>query len=233
MPLIEVKDLGKIFQADENETPTVALSHVSCTIEKGELIAIVGPSGSGKSTLLQIIGMLDRPTSGEYRFNGTLVDELDDDAQATLRNTSLGFVFQSFNLLARTSVLENVKLPLAYSTRPIREWDRLAKTQIEAVGLTQRIHHEPAQLSGGEKQRVAIARALVNDPEIVFADEPTGNLDSVSGNAVMDILLSLHREGHTVIIITHDKALAKKADRIIYLKDGNIVWDGRASEFTQ
>ena len=231
MPLIELHNLRKVYQADERETPTIALDGVDLSIEKGEFVAIVGPSGSGKSTLLQILGLLDGATSGEYRFNGKLVDEFSDEALAALRNESLGFIFQSFNLLARTSVLENVKLPLAYSSMREREWDAHAKRQIESVGLTHRTEYEPAQLSGGERQRVAIARALVNDPEVIFADEPTGNLDSKSGKAVIEILEKLHEDGRTIVLITHDKALAKHADRIIHIQDGKKVWDGPSVEF--
>ncbi len=231
MPLIEVTSLAKIFQIDKDEAPTIALRDINCTIARGEFVAIIGPSGSGKSTLLQILGLLDRPTSGTYRFGGRLVDDYTDDEQAALRNESLGFIFQSFNLLARTSVLENVKLPLAYSKVPPSEWDARAKKYIDDVGLTHRLFHEPAKLSGGERQRVAIARALVMHPEIIFADEPTGNLDSVSGKSVMDILERLHADGHTIILITHDKTLARHAQRIIQLKDGHIEWDGPTSDY--
>ena len=232
MPLIELTHLKKVYQTDENEAPTVALREIDCMIEKGEFVAIIGPSGSGKSTLLQILGLLDQASSGTYRFLGRSVDEYDDDKQAHIRNASMGFVFQSFNLLARTSVLDNVKLPLAYSLAPSKEWDARAIKKIEAVGLLHRLHHEPAQLSGGERQRVAIARALVNDPEIIFADEPTGNLDSKSGAAIFEILERLHDEGHTVVLITHDRTLAKRANRIIYIKDGTIEWDGPSESFT-
>ncbi len=229
MPLIEAKQLKMVYASDG--APTVALGGVDCTIEKGEFVAVIGPSGSGKSTLLQILGMLDRPTSGEYRFAGKPVDGFSDDEQAELRNRSIGFVFQQFNLLARTSVLENVKLPLAYSSVPQREWDARAKKIIEAVGLSQRMYHEPSQLSGGEKQRVAIARALVTDPEIVFADEPTGNLDTTSGQKIMELLRKIHdEERHTVILITHDPRIAREAKRIIELKDGMVVFDGPASK---
>jgi len=234
MSLIEITNLSKVFESESGGTPTVALRGVNCQIEKGEFVAIVGPSGSGKSTLLQMLGLLDRPSSGTYRFNGTPVDEFSDDKQALLRNRSLGFIFQSFNLLPRTSVLENVKLPLAYSGVSVSKWDALAKKQIEAVGLTPRMWHEPSQLSGGERQRVAIARALVNEPDIIFADEPTGNLDSVSGKKVMEILSHLHsKEGHTLVLITHDKRIAQTAERIISLRDGEIVWDGRSKDYVE
>ncbi len=231
MPLIELTHLEKVYQTDQNEAPTVALRDVNCSIEKGEFVSIVGPSGSGKSTLLQILGLLDRPSGGSYRFLGKSVDEYDDDMQAHIRNNSMGFIFQSFNLLARTSVLENVKLPLAYSLMPAKDWDAHATAQIDAVGLSHRIHHEPAQLSGGERQRVAIARALVNEPEIIFADEPTGNLDSKAGAAVLDTLESLHEKGHTIVLITHDPVLARRARRIIFIRDGAIEWDGPTADF--
>lgn len=230
MPLIAINNLTKIF--GDEETPTRALSGATLTIEQGEFIAIIGPSGSGKSTLLQILGLLDRPSSGTYLFRGKNVEAYTDDEQAELRNTALGFVFQSFNLLARTSVLENVKLPLAYSTIPAHEWDALARKQIDAVGLSHRMDHEPSQLSGGEKQRVAIARALVNNPDIIFADEPTGNLDRASGENIVEILRTLHTEGgHTIVLITHDQQVARIAERIIALEDGKIMRDCRTSEF--
>jgi putative ABC transport system ATP-binding protein len=234
MSLIEITNLSKVFESESGGTPTTALRGINCRIEKGEFVAIVGPSGSGKSTLLQMLGLLDRPSGGTYRFNGTPVDEFSDDEQALLRNRSLGFIFQSFNLLPRTSVLENVKLPLAYSHVSSGKWDTLAKKQIDAVGLTPRIGHEPSQLSGGERQRVAIARALVNSPEIIFADEPTGNLDSVSGKKVIEILTDLHsKKGHTIVLITHDKRIAQTAERIISLRDGEIVWDGKSQDYKE
>lgn len=231
MPLIELTGIGKVYQMDKNEAPTIALEGIDCVIDQGEFVAIIGPSGSGKSTLLQILGMLDAPTSGAYVFQGRSVSELSDDELAELRNRSVGFIFQSFNLLARTSVLENVKLPLAYSSVPLSEWNARAIARLETVGLMHRLHHEPAQLSGGERQRVAIARALVNDPDIIFADEPTGNLDSRSGSAVLEILERLHKEGKTVILITHDRSLASRAQRIIFIRDGRKEWDGPSSRF--
>lgn len=233
MPLIEIKNLKKTF-FEEDATPTHVLRGINLTIDKGEFVAIVGPSGSGKSTLLQILGLLDRPTSGTYEFQGKSVDSYSDDDQAELRNRALGFIFQSFNLLPRVSVLENVKLPLAYSSISPKKWDEQARKQVKAVGLEHRMNYEPAQLSGGERQRVAIARALVVNPEIIFADEPTGNLDSASGKNVINILRKLHEEeGHTVVLITHDKSIAHAADRIISIKDGQIVWDGRANDFIE
>lgn len=224
MSLIEITQIEKSFDIDE--VSTKALRGVTLSIKKGEFLAIVGPSGSGKSTLLQIIGLLDPQTAGTYLLDGKDTQTFSDEEIAQLRNKKMGFIFQSFNLLARTSVLENVKLPFAYSTTPPRTWDERATKQIEAVGLSHRTLHEPSQLSGGERQRVAIARALVNDPEIIFADEPTGNLDSVSGRAVMDILDKLHEEGKTIILITHDRILAKRAHRAILMKDGLIAWEG-------
>jgi putative ABC transport system ATP-binding protein len=234
MPLIAITNVGKVFEGEEGSTPTVALKGVTMRIEKGEFVAIIGPSGSGKSTLLQILGLLDSASTGEYLFNGKAVDEYTEDEQAELRNHSLGFIFQSFNLLARTSVLENVKLPLTYSHVSARMWDGKAEAKIKAVGLSHRTEHEPAQLSGGERQRVAIARALVNEPEIILADEPTGNLDSASGKNVIEILHKLHSEdGHTIVLITHDKHIAMSAERIISLRDGEIIWDGKAKNYTE
>jgi putative ABC transport system ATP-binding protein len=231
MPLIEVEKMEKSF--DSEGAVTHALRGIDLTIEEGDFLAIVGPSGSGKSTLLQILGLLDPQTSGTYRLSGKDTTKLSEEEIAQLRNETMGFIFQSFNLLARTSVIENVKLPLAYSSVPGSEWDRLAKSQIEAVGLAHRISHEPNQLSGGERQRVAIARSLVNNPKIIFADEPTGNLDSVSGSQVMDMLERLHHEGKTVILITHDRLLARRAHRAILMKDGTIVWSGSAANIPE
>jgi putative ABC transport system ATP-binding protein len=221
MALIRLRDISKIYQDG-----TRALQGVSFDIEEGEFIAIMGPSGSGKSTLLHIVGLLDRPTEGTYEFEGKDVSFFTDEQLARIRNERIGFVFQSFNLLARTSVLENVKLPLAYSTVPQKEWDERARGAIEAVGLTDRAGHEPAMLSGGERQRVAIARALVMNPAIIFADEPTGNLDSKSGQRVMEIIQDLHeRQGRTVVLITHETATAQHAQRILYVRDGKLERD--------
>lgn len=192
MSIIETKNLTKLY--GDNSSETQALGGVSFKIEKGEFAAIMGPSGSGKSTLLHILGMLDRETSGDYFFDGKLSREYSEEEAARIRNEKMGFVFQSFNLLARTSVLENVKLPLLYSDWPSFGWDKVAREAIEAVGLSDRIDHEPSQLSGGERQRAAIARALVLNPEVIFADEPTGNLDSKSGGVVMDILRDLNEK---------------------------------------
>jgi len=224
MALIEVKNLEKIYQDEDNQTP--ALCGVSFDIKEGEFVAIIGPSGSGKSTLLHILGFLDRHTKGEYLFEGKSSNDYSDVDLARIRNTKMGFVFQAFNLLPRTTVLDNVKLPLLYSDIPEKQWDSLARQAIDSVGLSHRVDFEPAQLSGGEKQRVAIARALVNNPKIIFADEPTGNLDSKSGKVVMEILQRLNDEKHhTIILITHETYTAENAERIIALHDGLIKSD--------
>ncbi|MFH0806547.1 MAG: ABC transporter ATP-binding protein [Candidatus Brennerbacteria bacterium] len=224
MLLIEARELSKTYVDDEVVTP--ALQGVSLDIKKGEFVAIMGPSGSGKSTLLHILGFLDRPSGGTYRFDGRSIDEHSDRELAEVRNKKMGFVFQTFNLLPRTTTLENVKLPLLYSDIPEKKWNHLAEEAVEAVGLTHRIHHESSKLSGGERQRVAIARALVLTPEIIFADEPTGNLDSKSGQAIMSILEQLNRaRGHTIVLITHETYTAEQAERIIHLMDGELVKD--------
>lgn len=224
MALIEVKNLTKTYV--EGDTETTVLKGVSFEVEKGQFVAIMGPSGSGKSTLLHMLGFLDDPTSGEYIFNGHKRSSFTEDEISKLRNEKIGFIFQAFNLLPKTTVLENVKLPLLYSKVPREKWDAKALKAIEAVGLSHRIQHESSELSGGEKQRVAIARALVNDPEIIFADEPTGNLDSKSGKAVMDIIQKLNEEeGHTVMLITHETYTAEHAERIIRIYDGEIAGD--------
>ncbi len=228
MSLMEIQNLTKSY--DEGEISTPVLRGLSFKIEKGEFVAVMGPSGSGKSTLLHILGFLERQSGGEYLFENKQANEYSEDEVSRVRNKKIGFVFQSFNLLARTNVLENVKLPLLYSGLKEELWDGLAREAIEAVGLTHRINHEPSQLSGGEKQRVAIARALVNNPEVIFADEPTGNLDSKSGEIVMDIIQKLHNEmGHTVILITHETYTAEYAERIIRLRDGMIESDTKVA----
>ena len=223
MTLIEVKKLAKIY--GEDGVKTKALDEVNFSIDRGEFLAIMGPSGSGKSTLLHILGFLDEQTRGSYVFDGKERIGYSKDEMARLRNEKMGFVFQSFNLLPRISVLDNVKLPLLYSDVPEIDWDKKAKQALDKVGLSHRLEHEPSQLSGGERQRVAIARALINEPEVIFADEPTGNLDSKSGEAVMKIFEDLHREGHTVIVITHDKNIADHTERIILIKDGRVESD--------
>ena len=224
MAIIEVTNLKKTYVNDGVETP--ALRGVSFSVNSGEFIAIMGPSGSGKSTLLHILGFLDPHTGGEYRFDGKTVTDYSKEEIAKVRNKKMGFVFQAFNLLARTTVLENVKLPLLYSDVLESKWNELALQAIEAVGLSHRINHESSQLSGGEKQRAAIARALVNNPQVIFADEPTGNLDSKSGQIVMDIIQRLSEEqGRTVILITHETYTAEHAERIITMRDGQIESD--------
>ncbi len=223
-PLIWTRDVTKSY--NEETVPTHALQGVTFTIKAGEFVAIMGPSGSGKSTLLHVIGFLDRQTKGEYRFDGSTMDDYSKEELAHIRNRKMGFIFQAFHLLARTTVYDNVRLPLMYSAAPESQWDDLVRLAIERVNLTSRIDHEPWQLSGGEKQRVAIARALVNRPQVIFADEPTGNLDSKSGEIVMDMLQELHeKDGHTVILITHETYTAEHAQRIIHMHDGKIESD--------
>lgn len=225
MSFIEAKDLCKTYQDKEGEA-TTALCGVSFVINKGEFVSIMGPSGSGKSTLLHILGLLDRQSGGTYIFDNKDSQEFSDDELALFRNEKMGFVFQSFNLLAKTSVLENVKLPLIYSKVPESEWNERALQAINRVGLDKRINHFSNQLSGGEKQRVAIARALVNNPEVIFADEPTGNLDSKSGLIVMKTLQELNeRDGKTIILITHESSTAQFAQRILHIKDGSLEND--------
>ena len=220
--LIRVKDLHKDY--GESDNLTKVLHGLDFEIEKGEFVSIMGPSGSGKSTLMHILGLLDSPTTGQYFLDGKDVTHLDDDSLAKLRNKKIGFIFQSFNLLPRTTVLENVKLPLIYSERKI-DPDRRAREVLESVGLSHRLNYYTNQISGGEKQRVAIARALINDPSVIFADEPTGNLDSKSGIQIMEILQKLNDEGNTIILVTHETYTAEHAKRIIKIKDGEIISD--------
>ncbi|NNM83615.1 ABC transporter ATP-binding protein [Candidatus Parcubacteria bacterium] len=221
--MIEVRDLQKEYT--DEETPTKALRGVTFTVNKGEFISIMGPSGSGKSTLLQILSFLDRPTGGSYTFQGKSIDEMTDQELARVRNKDMGFVFQSFNLLSRLTVYDNVEVPLLYSdTRPAKR-RTLIEEAVRSVGLADKLHTEAGKLSGGQKQRVAIARALVTDPNVIFADEPTGNLDSQSGLQIMEILESLHDKGRTVIVVTHETATAEFADRIIRMMDGRVESD--------
>ena len=224
MSLFEVSQLEKTFYGEGVETKV--LRGIDFTIESGEFVSIMGPSGSGKSTLLNILGFLLDNSGGEYRFNGKRYEDRTEDEVARVRNQEMGFVFQTFNLLPRLNIFENVQLPLLYSGRPESEWKQRVEEVVDVVGLTHRMDFETYKLSGGEKQRVAIARALVNGPNVIFADEPTGNLDSKSGQAVMKTLQRLHDElGHTVLLITHETFTAEHADRMIYIVDGKVEKD--------
>ena len=221
MALIDLKDIYKIYQM--GSTQINALDGLDCTIDKGEYVALMGPSGSGKSTLMNVIGCLDSPSSGTYLLNGTNVSTMTDDDLATVRNVEIGFVFQSFNLLPRTSALENVALPLVYAGVPKKERLERAQVVLEKVGLGDRGDHKPNELSGGQRQRVAIARALINNPSIVLADEPTGNLDSKSSLEIMALFEEIHAEGNTVVMVTHEEDIAKYAKRTIRMIDGKMA----------
>lgn len=221
--LVQIEDLSKIYNPGENEVR--ALDHVNLEIEDQEFVAIIGHSGSGKSTLMNMLGCLDVPTSGTYRLHGKDVSDLSDDELSDIRNKEIGFVFQGFNLIQNLTALENVELPLIYRKVPKAKREELAVNALEKVGLGHRMDHRPAQMSGGQQQRVAIARAIAQAPPIILADEPTGNLDSTSTEEIMQILKDLHKEGRTVIIITHDNDIAKQAPRRIMIKDGKVESD--------
>lgn len=223
-PIIKTSHLSKVYKMDSVET--VALSNVSIQINRGEFVAIMGPSGSGKSTLMHILGALDKPTSGEYVLDGKKVENLTDDELAEIRNQKIGFIFQAYNLLPRTTALKNVILPMTYANVPKEERIEKAKKYLEMVGLNDRMEHTSNQLSGGQQQRVAIARALVMDPAILLADEPTGNIASVQADEIMTIFQKLNEEGHTIVMITHEHDIAEHAKRIIHIRDGEIVEDG-------
>jgi putative ABC transport system ATP-binding protein len=221
--VIKTEGLAKVYEMGAEQVH--ALSGVDLEIRKGEYVAIMGPSGSGKSTLMNLIGCLDSPSSGKYWLAGRLVSELDDDELAYIRNKEIGFVFQTFNLLPRATALHNVELPLIYNGTPAEERIEKAKKALQRVDLADRMTHKPNELSGGQRQRVAIARALVNSPSIVLADEPTGNLDSKTGEEIMTLFRNLHSQGNTIILVTHENDIAQNAHRIIYLRDGKIASD--------
>ena len=221
--VIRTEQLVKTYEMGAEQVH--ALQGVDLEIRKGEYVAIMGPSGSGKSTLMNLIGCLDSPTSGRYWLAGRLVSELDDDELAYIRNKEIGFVFQTFNLLPRATALHNVELPLIYNGTPAEERVEKAKLALQRVDLTPRMNHKPNELSGGQRQRVAIARALVNDPSIVLADEPTGNLDSKTGEEIMGLFANLHRQGNTIILVTHEMDIAQHAHRVIFIRDGKIASD--------
>ncbi len=226
--VIRTEGLTKVYEMGAEQVH--ALSGIDVEIRKGEYVAIMGPSGSGKSTLMNLIGCLDSPSAGRYWLAGRLVSELDDDELAYIRNKEIGFVFQTFNLLPRATALHNVELPLIYSGTPAEERIEKAKQALERVDLTSRMTHKPNELSGGQRQRVAIARALVNDPSIVLADEPTGNLDSKTGEEIMNLFANLHQQGNTIILVTHEMDIAQHAHRVIFIRDGKIASDEKVAK---
>jgi putative ABC transport system ATP-binding protein len=220
-PIIHLENVSRVYDLGKVVVP--ALVDIDLSIAQGEFVAIIGPSGSGKSTMMNILGCLDRPTGGRYVLDGTPIDELDDNGLAALRSRSIGFVFQSYNLLPRTSALENVATPLAYQGIGRQERLARAKAALDRLGLGDRLHHQPTELSGGQQQRVGIARALVTEPALLLADEPTGNLDSRSGAEVIELFHQLHASGRTIVLITHDPDVAAAADRQIHIRDGRIA----------
>lgn len=231
MKIIETHNIAKVYRMGNNEVR--ALQSISITINKGEYVAFMGPSGSGKSTLMNIIGCLDTPTSGTYILNNHVVSEMTENELAEVRNKEIGFVFQTFNLLPRATALENVALPLIYAGYSRSEREDRAMEVLESVGLGDRWHHKPNELSGGQRQRVAIARALVNNPSIILADEPTGNLDSKTSYDIMNLFQELHDKGNTIIMVTHEDDIAHYAHRIIRLRDGLIEWDRKNDQITR
>ncbi len=226
--MIEINELTKIYQ--ENETPTKALRGVNLSIKSGEFVSIMGPSGSGKSTLLHILSFLDRPTGGSYTFLGKSIDDMDDTELAQVRNKDMGFVFQSFNLLSRLTVYDNVEIPLLYSKIKPSSRKKIIEDAVRSVGLEEKLYAEAGRLSGGQKQRVAIARALVANPNVIFADEPTGNLDSLSGLQGMEVLKTLHEQGKTIVLVTHETQTAEFANRIIRIRDGVVESDTKVDK---
>ncbi|PRD35034.1 UNVERIFIED_CONTAM: yvrO [Trichonephila clavipes] len=227
MTMISASALNKVFGS--GDTQVLALRDVSLQIAENEFVAIMGSSGSGKSTLMNILGCLDTPSSGSYQLAGADVSQLDDAALSAMRNQHIGFIFQSFHLLPRLSAAENVALPLRYTATPAEQALQRAETLLQQVGLGHRMHHKPAEMSGGQRQRVAIARALINNPKVIFADEPTGNLDSKTSVEIMQLLTELHRQGNTVVMVTHEDDIAAYAQRVIRMRDGQILEDSGCS----
>jgi putative ABC transport system ATP-binding protein len=230
-PLIAIRDVYKVYEMGQAQVR--ALDGVSLDVHSGEYLAIMGPSGSGKSTLMNLIGCLDTPSSGSYRLKGREIGSMGDDELAAIRNREVGFVFQMFNLLPRADALRNVELPLIYSGMPRRERQDRARRALESVGLADRMHHRPNEMSGGQRQRVAMARALANEPSILLADEPTGNLDSRTGDEIMALIDQLHAQGNTILLVTHEDELARRAGRIIRLRDGQVVEDASTEVATK